>query len=79
MRKLPVNPYWERVDFSRIEALIPIPNLIEIQKKSYERFLQMNLLSTERQDCGLQAVFKSIFPITDFRENCELQFVEYSI
>ena len=59
--------------------MIPIPNLIEIQKKSYERFLQMKLLSTEREDLGLQAVFKSIFPITDFRGNCELQFVEYAI
>ncbi len=79
MGTLANNPYRERVDFSEIRALIPIPNLIEIQKKSYERFLQMNLLATEREDTGLQAVFKSIFPITDFRENCELQFVEYSI
>ena len=79
MQKLAVNPYRERVDFSRIKARIPVPNLIEIQRKSYDRFLQMNLLATERQDLGLQAVFKSIFPITDFRENCELQFVEYAI
>ena len=79
MRKLAINPYRERVDFSNIRALIPIPNLIEIQRKSYERFLQMNLLPSEREDIGLQAVFKSIFPITDFRDNCELQFVEYSI
>ena len=79
MQKLAVNPYRDRLDFSRIKAMIPIPNLIEIQRKSYERFLQMNLLATERQDLGLQAVFKSIFPITDFRENCELQFVEYAI
>jgi DNA-directed RNA polymerase subunit beta len=79
MQKLAINPYRDRVDFSRIRAMIPIPNLIEIQRKSYERFLQMNLLSPEREDMGLQAVFKSIFPITDFRENCELQFVEYAI
>ena len=79
MQKLAINPYRDRVDFSRIRAMIPIPNLIEIQRKSYERFLQMNLLSAEREDMGLQAVFKSIFPITDFRENCELQFVEYAI
>ena len=59
--------------------MIPIPNLIDIQKKSYERFLQMKEMPAERQDLGLQAVFKSIFPITDFRENCELQFVEYAI
>ena len=79
MQKLSANPYRERVDFSRIRAMIPIPNLIEIQRKSYERFLQMSLLPSERQDLGLQTVFKSIFPITDFRENCELQFVEYAI
>ena len=79
MQKLAANPYRERVDFARIRAMIPIPNLIEIQRKSYERFLQMSLLPSERHDLGLQAVFKSIFPITDFRENCELQFVEYAI
>ena len=79
MQTIAVNPYRERVDFSRIRAMIPIPNLIEIQKKSYERFLQMKLLASEREDLGLQAVFKSIFPIADFRGNCELQFVEYAI
>jgi DNA-directed RNA polymerase subunit beta len=79
MQNVPANPYRDRVDFSRIKAFIPIPNLIEIQRKSYERFLQMNLLPSEREDTGLQSVFKSVFPITDFRENCELQFVEYSI
>ena len=44
----------ERVDFSRIQTSIPIPNLIEVQKKSYERFLQMDLLPNEREDLGLQ-------------------------
>ena len=78
METLAANPYRQRIDFSRIQTLIPIPNLIEIQKRSYERFLQMSLLPSEREDSGLQAVFKSVFPITDFRENCELQFVEYS-
>jgi hypothetical protein len=57
----------------------PIPNLIEIQKKSYERFLQMNRLPSEREDAGLQSVFKSVFPISDFRENSSLEFIEYSI
>ena len=79
MQTMTANPYRQRIDFSRIHTFIPIPNLIEIQKKSYERFLQMSLLPSEREDSGLQAVFKSVFPITDFRENCELQFVEYSI
>ncbi|MBC8164506.1 MAG: DNA-directed RNA polymerase subunit beta, partial [Bryobacteraceae bacterium] len=69
----------ERVDFSRIRTSIPIPNLIEVQKKSYERFLQMDLLPEERDDTGLQSVFKSVFPIHDFRGLSELAFVEYSI
>ena len=69
----------QRVDFSRIRTSIPIPNLIEVQKKSYERFLQMDLLPDERDDTGLQSVFKSVFPIQDFRGLSELAFVEYSI
>ncbi|HEX6737299.1 MAG TPA: DNA-directed RNA polymerase subunit beta, partial [Vicinamibacteria bacterium] len=73
------NIYRDRVDFSKIKTSIPIPNLIEIQKNSYERFLQMRVLPAEREDAGLQSVFKSVFPITDLRENCSLEFVEYSI
>jgi DNA-directed RNA polymerase subunit beta len=69
----------QRINFSKIPSSIPIPNLIEVQKRSYERFLQMYVPPQDREDTGLQAVFKSIFPITDFRENCSLEFVEYSI
>ena len=69
----------ERVDFSRIKTSIPIPNLIEVQKKSYERFLQMDLLPSERDDIGLQSVFSSVFPISDFRGLSQLEFVDYSI
>ena len=79
MYSLPKNIYRERIDFSKIKTTIPIPNLIEIQKKSYERFLQMNRLPSEREDAGLQSVFKSVFPISDFRENSSLEFIEYSI
>ena len=73
------NIYRERIDFAKIKTSIPIPNLIEIQKNSYERFLQMRVLPQDREDAGLQSVFKSIFPITDLRENCSLEFVDYSI
>ncbi len=73
------NVYRERIDFSKIRTTVPIPNLIEIQKKSYDRFLQMYALPAEREDVGLQAVFKSVFPISDFRENSSLEFIEYSI
>jgi len=79
MQSQPKNVYRERIEFSKIRSTIPIPNLIEIQKKSYERFLQMTRLPSERDDSGLQSVFKSVFPISDFRGNSSLEFIEYSI
>jgi DNA-directed RNA polymerase subunit beta len=69
----------QRHDFSKIKTAVPIPNLIEIQRESYNRFLQMDMLPEERQSTGLQAVFKSVFPISDFRETATLDFVEYQI
>ena len=68
-----------RFDFSKIPATIQIPNLIEVQKRSYDRFLQMDMLPSERDDAGLQAVFQSVFPITDFRNMSQLEFVDYAI
>src|SRR6266702_2509237 len=69
----------ERLDFAKIQGSIQIPNLIEVQMKSYQRFLQMDLLPSEREDAGLQSVFTSVFPIRDFREMSQLEFVDYSI
>ncbi len=69
----------ERKDFSTIRTSLAIPNLIDVQRRSYERFLQMNLLPDERESRGLQAVFTSIFPFSDFRETCSLDFVKYTI
>ncbi|HKR14739.1 MAG TPA: DNA-directed RNA polymerase subunit beta [Pyrinomonadaceae bacterium] len=69
----------ERVDFSKIATAVRIPNLIEIQRESYNRFLQMDLLPEEREGTGLQAVFQSVFPISDFRGTATLDFVEYQI
>ncbi|HVT91233.1 MAG TPA: DNA-directed RNA polymerase subunit beta [Bryobacteraceae bacterium] len=79
MQNLATGVLRERVDFSRIKTSIPIPNLIEVQKKSYERFLQMDLLPNEREDTGLQSVFSSVFPISDFRGLSQLEFVDYAI
>ena len=73
------NVYRERVNFSKIRSVFPIPNLLEVQKTSYQRFLQMDLLPSERVDIGLQSVFNSVFPITDFRGTSSLEFVDYSI
>ncbi|MGI8542422.1 MAG: hypothetical protein ACR2MD_02980, partial [Aridibacter sp.] len=58
----------ERVDFSKIQTSAQIPNLIEVQRESYNRFLQMDLIPEERTSVGLQAVFESVFPVSDFRE-----------
>src|SRR5689334_25182254 len=73
------NTLRTRFDFSKIPATIQIPNLIEVQKRSYDRFLQMDRLPSERDDAGLQAVFQSVFPITDFRNVSQLEFVDYAI
>ncbi len=66
-----------RHSFGRISKVIDIPNLIDIQKRSYEKFLQANVPAEEREEIGLQGVFKSIFPIKDFNGNGELRFVKY--
>ena len=62
----------ERQDFSKIATAVRIPNLIEIQRDSYNRFLQMDMLPEERENTGLQAVFRSVFPIEDFRKTAML-------
>src|SRR5271170_6810393 len=69
----------ERLDFAKIKTTVQIPNLIDVQKKSYERFLQMDRLPSEREDTGLQSVFTSVFPIQDFRGLSQLDFVDYAI
>src|SRR5688500_17587047 len=68
-----------RHDFSKIKTAVRIPNLIEIQRDSYNSFLQMDLLPEEREPAGLQAGFRSVFPISDFRQTAEPYFVEHHI
>ena len=68
-----------RLNFSKNPSTIPLPNMIQVQRTSYEDFLQMDLLPDERGAAGLQSVLSTIFPFTDFRETCELQFVRYEI
>ncbi|MGC2422816.1 MAG: DNA-directed RNA polymerase subunit beta [Nitrospirota bacterium] len=69
----------ERRDFAKIPAITDIPDLIDIQKSSYRRFLQQDTAPAERKNIGLQAAFNSIFPIADFNETFTIEFVEYSI
>jgi DNA-directed RNA polymerase subunit beta len=69
----------KRVDFSKIGKVVEIPNLIKAQQESYEDFLQVNVPPEKRKDIGLQAVFKSIFPITDYNGRATLEFLSCSI
>ena len=68
-----------RKNFGKIERVVDISNLIEMQKESYHRFLQKDVEPGARSDFGLQGVFKSVFPIRDFSGVCSLEFVEYSL
>ncbi|PYM39871.1 MAG: DNA-directed RNA polymerase subunit beta [Candidatus Rokuibacteriota bacterium] len=66
-----------RKDFGKIPSIVEIPNLIEVQKRSYETFLQKDVPSDRREEIGLQAVFKSVFPIADYNDNALLEFDSY--
>jgi len=68
-----------RKSFAKIRSIVDIPDLIEIQKQSFERFLQTEIESEKRENTGLQAVFNSIFPIKDFNETASLEFVGYTL
>jgi DNA-directed RNA polymerase subunit beta len=67
----------KRKNFGKIEKIIDIPDLISVQRESYGRFLQMDVPPEKRKDIGLQAVFKSVFPIKDFTGSASLEFVSY--
>jgi DNA-directed RNA polymerase subunit beta len=76
--RVPNNLRFRRT-FGRIKKIVEFPNLIDIQKRSYDEFLQRELQPEARKDQGLQAVFKSVFPIKDFNETASLEFVSYSL
>src|SRR5436189_5839452 len=73
------NNFRARKTFAKIAKIIDIPNLIDIQKQSYEKFLQKDTPLDKREDVGLQGVFKSVFPIKDFSETSSLEFVSYNL
>ncbi|HBF98654.1 MAG TPA: DNA-directed RNA polymerase subunit beta, partial [Alphaproteobacteria bacterium] len=66
-----------RKSFGSIAEPVQMPNLIEVQRNSYNQFLQVDNAVDEREDAGLQGVFKSVFPISDFAETASLEFVKY--
>jgi DNA-directed RNA polymerase subunit beta len=73
------NNFRIRKNFAKIQKIIDIPNLIDIQKHSYDKFLQADKGPEQRDDTGLQGVFKSVFPIKDFNETSSLEFVSYHL
>ncbi len=66
-----------RKDFGHLRTTAKMPNLIEIQKNSYEQFLQIDTPSDQREERGLEAVFKSVFPIEDHSGAATLEYVKY--
>ena len=68
-----------RRSFSKIKKIIDMPNLIEVQRQSYKSFLQMFTEPSGRKDVGLEAVFRSVFPINDFAGRANLNYVSYNL
>src|SRR6476646_4159872 len=68
-----------RKTFGRIPEVAPMPNLIEVQRSSYDHFLQMGVAAEQRANVGLQEVFRSVFPIRDFSERAQLECVRYEL
>jgi len=73
------NNHLLRKNFAKIKKIIEIPNLIDIQKSSYKRFLQLDVPIEARKNFGLEAVFRSVFPIKDFTETASLEYVSYAL
>ncbi len=69
----------KRLNFGKVPPILEIPNLIEIQKKSYEKFLQWDIPVEKREESGLQAAFLSVFPIVDYNETASIEFLGYAI
>ena len=76
-----LSPYKLRFrkSFAKIPTIMDVPNLIEIQQDSYEKFLQADVAPDKREDTGLQGVFKSVFPIKNYNETSSLEFISYTL
>jgi len=77
MSKNPLTPKRFRKNFGKIKQIVEIPDLIGMQRESFQRFLQMDVPPEKREEIGLQTVFKSVFPIKDFTGSASLEFVSY--
>jgi DNA-directed RNA polymerase subunit beta len=77
MSEMPMISRRLRKNFGKIKKIIDIPDLIGMQRESYQRFLQIDVPPEKRHEHGLQAVFRSVFPIKDFTGSASLEFVSY--
>ncbi len=68
-----------RKSFGKIPLVTSLPNLVEVQKRSFDNFLQLNVDSEERKNFGLHAIFKSVFPIHDYTERATVDYVSYNL
>ncbi len=68
-----------QISFAKLDAGMDMPHLLDIQTRAFEALLQLDAASIEREDIGLERVFKDLFPITDVHENFSLEFVRYSL
>jgi DNA-directed RNA polymerase beta subunit len=69
----------ERENFGKVPLFLEVPNLIEIQRRSYDKFLQRDVPMDNREDAGLQAAFRSVFPIMDYNETASLELIGYIV
>jgi DNA-directed RNA polymerase beta subunit len=69
----------ERLNFGKVSPILDVPNLIEIQKRSYEQFLQKDISIDKKEEMGLQSAFLSVFPIMDYNETASIEFLGYTV
>jgi DNA-directed RNA polymerase subunit beta len=71
--------FRHRTNLGQVRSIVEVPNLIDIQKRSYDKFLQSHIEPRDRQEIGLEGVFRSVFPIRDFDGTSELVYVGYTL
>ena len=74
-----INQKKIRKSFGKIPLVTSLPNLVEVQKRSFDNFLQLRISPEKKQDFGLHAIFKSVFPINDYTERATVDYVNFDI
>ena len=74
-----INSKKIRKSFGKIPLVTSLPNLVEVQKRSYDNFLQLRVDPDKKEDTGLHAIFKSVFPINDYTERATVDYVSFDI